>query len=83
MIARIDKDEARLYVRKQLFEHLAVHTVRIDGNAQDLCARELHHTVHIGVHGLLHHNAVTRLDQQRHDKVKCLVRLRQNLNFAR
>ena len=83
MIARIDKDEAWLYVRKQLFEHLAVHTVRIDGNAQDLCARELHHTVHIGVHGLLHHNAVTRLDQQRHDKVKCLVRLRQNLNFAR
>ena len=33
--------------------------------------------------GLLHHDAVAGLDEQRHDKVERLIRLREDLNFAR
>lgn len=55
----------------------------VDGNGQYLRARKLHHTVHVRVHRLFHHHAVAGLDEQRHDKVERLIRLREDLNFAR
>ena len=35
------------------------------------------------MHRLFHHHAVAGLDEQRHDKVERLIRLREDLNFAR
>ena len=35
------------------------------------------------MHGLFHHDTVAGFDEQRHDKVERLIRLRQDLNFAR
>ena len=80
--AGIDKDQARLFLDHHALQNITAHAVLIHRNRVDLAAGKLHCTIGIRRDRLFHQHHVALADEQRCDKVKRLIRFRQDLDLA-